>query len=365
MGNALNIGGWLAGSVDGNASVVDAKNTYLHNPTQANLAAYNAAYANAWASNTALVPGSGAYFASVAVTADIREMSIEYKINNQYPSNGQILTLIGNIVTLAGQGVQILGLSSTPVTFGGGLAAFSLGELIDAAGFALTASGVALDHATISNYVQSILSTSGFSTDSNGNYIPLAQAELAFGIAPNGDTALFGPITAGSLNSAVSFNGSSIQSSLGPSTWGGVNSNNGSLMCGPGNTSNSWGTFAQNGGSLGNQISSDLGNAQQQIVDPLVISMDGKAVTTTSVANGTFVDLQGTGFAEQSSWFSSNAGILVDVTNPNGTLNNGFTVIGSTAINQNGNALVQTGKVRIDYMASNAQQNNNGWKIAA
>ena len=117
--------------------------------------------------------------------------------------------------------------------------------------------------------------------------------------------------------------------------------------------------------SLGSMISADLANAQKQIVDPLVISMDGKAVTTTSVANGTFVDLQGTGFAEQSSWFSSNAGILVDVTNPNGTLNNGFTVIGSTAINQNGNALVQTGKVRIDYMASNAQQNNNGWKIAA
>ena len=95
--------------------------------------------------------------------------------------------------------------------------------------------------------------------------------------------------------------------------------------------------------TLALQLSYDLGNAQKQVVDPLVLSMNGQPVTTTSLANGAFVDYQNTGFAEQSSWFSANAGILVDVTNPNGTLNNGFTIIGSSTTNQNGNTQGQAG----------------------
>ena len=74
MGNTVTIGGWVVGSVDGQSSVVDALNTYNSDPTQANLAAYNAAVANAYAADTALIPGTGAYFASAAVTADIRDM---------------------------------------------------------------------------------------------------------------------------------------------------------------------------------------------------------------------------------------------------------------------------------------------------
>ncbi len=96
-------------------------------------------------------------------------------------------------------------------------------------------------------------------------------------------------------------------------------------------------TNNQNGGVLGLQLSYELGNAQKQVIDPLVISTNGQAVTTTSLANGAFVDYQGTGFAEQNSGLSSNAGLLVDVTNPNGTLNNGFTIIGSSTANQNVN----------------------------
>ncbi len=101
------------------------------------------------------------------------------------------------------------------------------------------------------------------------------------------------------------------------------------------------------------QLSSELGNAQNQIIDPLVISMNGQAVTTTSLANGSYVDYRNTGFEEQSSWFSSNAGILVDVTNPSGTLNNGFTILGTGTTNQNGNVQGQSGFTQLASMDTN------------
>lgn len=109
----------------------------------------------------------------------------------------------------------------------------------------------------------------------------------------------------------------------------------------------------KDGGTLGAKLSTDLGNAQKQVIDPLVVSMDGNAITTTSLANGNFVDYQGTGFEEQSSWFSANAGILVDVTNPNGTLNNGFTMIGTEATNQNGNLQGQAGFTQLAAFDTN------------
>ena len=110
---------------------------------------------------------------------------------------------------------------------------------------------------------------------------------------------------------------------------------------------------ADNASALSLQLSYELGNAQRQVIDPLVLSMNGQAVTTTSLANGAYVDYQGTGFAEQSSWFSANAGILVDVTNANGTLNNGFTMIGSSTTNQNGNAQGQAGFTQLAALDTN------------
>ena len=109
----------------------------------------------------------------------------------------------------------------------------------------------------------------------------------------------------------------------------------------------------QGGNTLSDIISNLIGNTQQQIIDPLVISTNGQAVTTTSLANGTFVDYQNTGFEEQSSWFSPNAGILVDVTNANGTLNNGFTIIGTDTTNQNGNTQGQAGFTQLASMDTN------------
>ena len=86
----------------------------------------------------------------------------------------------------------------------------------------------------------------------------------------------------------------------------------------------------------------------------------------TLLANGAYVDYQGTGFAEQSFWLSSNAGVLVDVTNPNGTLNNGFTIIGSSTTNQNGNAQGQAGitSISLNTTAVNTTDTNGDKTLA-
>ncbi len=119
---------------------------------------------------------------------------------------------------------------------------------------------------------------------------------------------------------------------------------------------------AASSSALSNWVSFLLGNAQNQtddendpfgVDDPLVISTNGHAVTTTSLANGAFVDYRGTGFEEQSSWLSSNAGILVDITNANGTLNHGFTIIGSSTTNQNGNVQGQAGFTQLAALDTN------------
>lgn len=71
----------------------------------------------------------------------------------------------------------------------------------------------------------------------------------------------------------------------------------------PGGVSSAITNVINNGGNLGNTISSLLGNAQQQVIDPLVVSTNGQVVTTTSLANGAYVDYQGTGFAGGITWY--------------------------------------------------------------
>ena len=62
----VTIAGWSVGSVDGVASVREAWEAYLANKNANTLAAYKAAFYNALAAETALIPGAGAYFASAA-----------------------------------------------------------------------------------------------------------------------------------------------------------------------------------------------------------------------------------------------------------------------------------------------------------
>ncbi|MHB9016835.1 MAG: hypothetical protein ACYC3O_01540 [Burkholderiales bacterium] len=242
-----------------------------------------AALANAYAAETSLIPVIGAPFALQAVNADILDMQ-----TNGWDDVGKWITLMGNIVTEVGQGLQISGVDSIPITGGTDIpvaaGAITLGELVDAIGLSLTAGGIVADSLTIQKYLLSVLSNFADSVDNETNNM---------------------------INAAASSS------------------------------------------TLANWVSLLLGNAQNQIIDPLVLSTNGQAVTTTSLANGAYVDYQGTGFAEQSSWLSSNAGVLVDVTNPNGTLNNGFTIIGSSTTNQNGNAQGQAGFTQLATLDTN------------
>ena len=85
----VTIAGWSVGSVDGVASVQEKWEAYLANKNANTLAAYKAAFYNALAAETALIPGAGAYFAALAVSADITDM----KLNGKDP--GKIITIYG------------------------------------------------------------------------------------------------------------------------------------------------------------------------------------------------------------------------------------------------------------------------------
>ncbi|MEQ2049166.1 hypothetical protein [Burkholderia multivorans] len=92
MGTIINSLGYSAGVVDGNASVQGAAEALSKNPSDPGLkAAYDAAYANAVAAETALIPGVGAVFASSAIKMDLQSISI----NGANPSN--LISLASNI----------------------------------------------------------------------------------------------------------------------------------------------------------------------------------------------------------------------------------------------------------------------------
>lgn len=143
MSTTVTISGWTVGDVDGLSSVVAAKNEYNAKPSASTEAAYNAAVANAYAAETALIPVTGAFFASQAVTADIKDMVANGK------SASNLLAFIGNIVTLFAQNIQLFGAESTPISLGVGVGVFALGEVVDAVGLLLTVAGASMDSTEI------------------------------------------------------------------------------------------------------------------------------------------------------------------------------------------------------------------------
>ncbi|MBN6729035.1 hypothetical protein [Burkholderia multivorans] len=127
MGTIINSLGYSAGVVDGNASVQGAAEALSKNPSDPGLkAAYDAAYANAVAAETALIPGVGAVFASSAIKMDLQSISI----NGANPSN--LISLASNIAILASQGIAL----SAALAGGGevavtvGATTFALSELV-------------------------------------------------------------------------------------------------------------------------------------------------------------------------------------------------------------------------------------------
>lgn len=126
MGTIINSLGYSAGVVDGNASVQGAAEALSKNPSDPGLkAAYDAAYANAVAAETALIPGVGAVFASSAIKMDLQSISI----NGANPSN--LISLASNIAILASHGIALsAALAGGEVAVTVGATTFALSELV-------------------------------------------------------------------------------------------------------------------------------------------------------------------------------------------------------------------------------------------
>ena len=61
---------------------------------------------------------------------------------------------------------------------------------------------------------------------------------------------------------------------------------------------------------------------------PIVLDLDGNGIATRGVAEGTFFDYDGNGFAERTGWATSGDGLLVRDLDANGTINNGSELFG-------------------------------------
>ncbi|WP_186247509.1 matrixin family metalloprotease [Burkholderia gladioli] len=155
--------GYSAASVDGIASVQEAEEALNKNPTDPK-AQYNylAAYDNAIAAETAIIPVTGAVFASMAIKADVQ--NIFYSGVNA----STMIPLLSNIAILATQGVALLDGGEVVVAAGG--VAFTLDELTAYAGNYLTALGVNVDAGTIQNYMEQSVAQLGLSPNSDGSY---------------------------------------------------------------------------------------------------------------------------------------------------------------------------------------------------
>ena len=71
-------------------------------------------------------------------------------------------------------------------------------------------------------------------------------------------------------------------------------------------------------------------------IDPLALDLDGDGIETTDVKNGTYFDLDNSGFAEKSAWIKSDDGILVLDRNGNGKIDGGKELFGDQTVLKNG-----------------------------
>ena len=109
----VDILGFAVGSVDGAAGVSATAKALAANPNSVPLRdAYNAAVANAIASETAVIPEEGAIFAANAIGEDV--VSIVDGNNNL----SAWLALAGNVLTLAAQGAALTGAAEIVIPVG-------------------------------------------------------------------------------------------------------------------------------------------------------------------------------------------------------------------------------------------------------
>ncbi|HEY3598304.1 MAG TPA: hypothetical protein VGL08_12440 [Paraburkholderia sp.] len=177
----LTVAGYGIGGLDGFASVSDAASQLKKDPSnKALVATYNAALANAAATITANIAGEGAAFAANAIIANINNLMINGKAMSSNDKLSALTAVVGELITMAGQGVEFYGLSEATVSPLIGGATFTLGQVINAAGFIATAAGAGVDSATIANVAIQQFQAAGLSTSPNVSFTPSSVSSSNF-----------------------------------------------------------------------------------------------------------------------------------------------------------------------------------------
>jgi len=143
--------------------------------------AYNAAVANAIASETAVIPEEGAIFAANAIGEDVVSIADGGANNNL----SAWLSLAGNVLTLAAQGAALTGAAEIVIPVGA--AVFTIDQLAFFIGYLVTGFAASADSADIKNYLTEAANTLGMTANANGSY----------NVTPDGNsTYAFNPSTA-------------------------------------------------------------------------------------------------------------------------------------------------------------------------
>lgn len=74
----------------------------------------------------------------------------------------------------------------------------------------------------------------------------------------------------------------------------------------------------------------------ERTISPIVLDLDGNGIATRSVADGSFFDYDGNGFAERTGWATSGDGLLVRDLNGDGIINNGTELFGDRTLLKSG-----------------------------
>ena len=97
------------------------------------------------------------------------------------------------------------------------------------------------------------------------------------------------------------------------------------------------------GSDLGHALSNLLGGLFSQAagttaprIDPIVLDLDGDGIETVTLQNGTYFDLDNSGFSERSGWIKGDDGLLVLDRDGNGQINGGKELFGDQTVLQNG-----------------------------
>ena len=184
----INGSGYAFGSVDGLASVQSAAADLSKNPGDPGLqAAYNAAYWNAVAAETALIPGVGAVYASKAFAADLVSISVNKISPLSEEGAGAYVSLMSNFAIMLSQGVAVSAVvGGAPMTIAIAGTTFVASELVDFASAILTTAGVYIDKATIGNYLAQGTSAAGINQNADGSYNVLNTGNSSLNIGFNG-----------------------------------------------------------------------------------------------------------------------------------------------------------------------------------